>query len=95
MAQTIPDMEVTSSWQSVNVEAGVTVGTAMLMVNKSNSQIVVAEGTEPTPDSLDGWPLEERGKFNSSLIIDADSLEIWVRISEGKGTGLINVQEDA
>lgn len=95
MAQTRPDMIVTDTWQSVNAVTGISLGVQMLMANKSNTHIVVAEGTEPLSTSYDGYPLETRGLFGANLIIDANSLEIWVRVQEGKGTGLINVQEDA
>lgn len=95
MAQTKPDMIVTDKWQSVNSVTGVAIGVQMLMANKSNTQIVVAEGTEPLSTSYDGYPLETRGLFGANLVIAASSLEIWVRVQEGKGTGIINVQEDA
>lgn len=95
MAQTIPDMIVTNTWQSVNATTGITLGTQMLLANKTNTHIVVAEGTQPISTSYDGYPLETRGKFGGNIIIDPDSLEIWVRVAEGKGTGLISVQEDA
>ena len=88
-------MIVTDTWQSVNSVTGISLGTQMLMANKSNTPIVVAEGTEPLSTSYDGYPLEIRGTFGGNLIIDLDSLEIWVRVAEGKGTGILNVQEDA
>ena len=95
MAQTRPDMIVTDTWQSVNSVTGISLGTQMLMANKSNTQIVVAEGTEPLSTSYDGYPLGTGSLFGSNLIVDSGSLEIWVRVREGKGTGIINVQEDA
>jgi len=94
MAQTRPDMIVTDTWQSVNSVTGITLGVKMLMANKSNTYMMVAEGTEPLSTSYDGFPLAVKGMFSGSLIIDADSLEIWVRVAEGKGTGLISVQEE-
>ena len=43
MAQSLADVVVTSTWQSINTTTGIAVGTKMLITNKSTVPMVVWE----------------------------------------------------
>lgn len=93
MAQTIPDITITTAWQSLNTLSGIAVGTAMAADNKSTTLVLLAEGTQPSANDLDGVPLTTYRDTKSTRTIVAGSLEIWARVGASSSTGRITVQE--
>lgn len=92
MAQTIPDITITTVWQSLNTLSGIAIGTAMQVDNKSTALILLVEGTQPNAIDVDGVPLTAYSGNKSTRSIEAGSLEIWVRIDAASSTGRITVQ---
>lgn len=92
MAQTIPDITITTAWQSLNTLSGIAIGTAMQADNKSTALILMSEGTQPAADNVGGVPLTSYAGNKSTRSIEAGSLEIWVRIDADSSTGRITVQ---
>lgn len=92
MAQTIADLVITNSWQSINTLTGISVGDAMTIDNKSTSLVLLAEGTQPSASSKDGVPLTTYRGTNSTKIIPSGSLEIWARIEAESSEVRITVQ---
>ena len=78
MAQTIEDIKVTTTWQSVNALTGIPVATAINIQNKTRgvSRIIMAQGTEPAADSVDGAIIDNKDR---SISLGAGALEVWVR----------------
>lgn len=93
MAQTIADIIVTPTWQSLNTLASIAVGTSMIVDNKTIPVVILAEGTQPAPTSKDGVPLTQYQDVNSVKTILAGSLEIWVRTESDSAQARISVQE--
>lgn len=94
MAQTIADITITPTWQSLNTLSGIAIGSAMTIDNKSTSLVLLAEGTQPSASSKDGVPLTTYRGTNSTKIIPSGSLEIWARIEAASSTAKITVQEN-
>ena len=93
MSQTIADKIVTPIWQSLNTLSSIPIGTEMIVHNKSTSLMILAEGTQPDVNSLDGVPLTSYRDNGASRIIASGSLEIWVRINGNTSEGKLSVQE--
>ena len=92
MAQTIPDIIVTSIWQSINTLSSISIGTAMSIDNKTIGVVLLAEGTQPASDSLDGVPLTTYKDNKSTGTVVTGSLEIWARTESTTATSRIAVQ---
>lgn len=93
MAQTIADITLDETWQSLNTLTGLAVGTAMVINNKSNSTCLLSEGTQPTVGSSQGVPITSWHHTESIKIIPVSSLEIWGRVPADTGTAKLSVQE--
>ena len=78
MAQTIPDIRVTTTWQSVRALTGIPVGTAINIQNKTRgvSRIIMAQGARPDADSTDGAIIDNKDR---SVSLAAGALEVWLR----------------
>lgn len=92
MAQTIADIPITPTWQSLNTLSGIPVGAAMQINNKTITLVILAEGTQPLADSTDGVPLTTYRDTKSGKVVPAGSLEIWARTDANVASGLITVQ---
>lgn len=79
MAQTIPDITVTTSWQSLNTLSGIAVGEPMFIQNKGRIGVYLAEGTQPSAGSKDGVYLGISLWNSDKINVESGSLEIWVR----------------
>lgn len=95
MAQTIEDIPVdNTAWVDLNTESGISVGTKMLITNKSDTWGLLYEGAvAPSIDSVDGVLITNLNKSYATAIILAGSLKIWA-IAKKEGVGLkLSVQE--
>lgn len=93
MAQTIADITITNTWQSLNTASGLVVGTAMIIQNKSTNWVVLAEGSQPSVNDLDGVYITSLSHLEASKIAKAGSLEIWARTVENGDEAKLSVQE--
>lgn len=95
MAQTLADVVVTPTWQSINTTTGLAVGTKLSITNKSTSPMVIAEGTQPASDNKDGVPLAaytSRIMVPEKVVLEG-SLEIWIRVTGDTSQGKVAVQD--
>ena len=78
MAQTIPDIRVNTTWQSVNTLTGIDIGAPINIQNKTRgvSRIIMAQGTRPAADSTDGAIIDNKDR---TVSLAAGALEVWVR----------------
>ena len=88
MADTIPDVILNGTeYQDLYSETGITVGTKLLLFNKSTSYIrVILSATQPTDNSTDGVIIEIEGAMRP-FIVDAGENGCWA-----KGYGPLSVQ---
>lgn len=95
MAQTLPDIKVTSDdWVSVNTLASIPVGGYMTITNKSSREVLLFEGdTKPVADSTDGILLSAIGGSEPSGLVPARSLEIWAKGLGGRA--VLSVQQSS
>jgi len=81
MAQTLPDIVLNKTWQSINTLSGIAVGTSMIIQTKGAfHKVILAEGTQPTSDSRDGRMIDRKQR-DASVIDGSD--EIWGRTVSG------------
>lgn len=93
MAQTLPDISIGQTWVDVNTESGIAVGTAMLLTNKGNGEILVLEQTAaPSASDTIGVPVTNTDAPYATANALANSLKIWCKARSVLGT-TINVQE--
>ena len=93
MAQSIADIEITTTWQSVNTLSGIAVGTAFELINKSNRELLVWKGTTPVADSVDGIPVASFPNEYCNVIFEAGELDIWCRVNvDDSGPAKVHVQ---
>mgnify|MGYP003636020330 CR=1 FL=1 len=93
MAQTIADIPVTTTWQSINTLSSISVGTEIIVDNKTIAVVLMSEGTQPAADSKQGVPLTAYADNLSSRTIKSGSLEVWIRVESDTGTARIVAQE--
>tara|TARA_R110000851_G_scaffold20753_2_gene62561 strand:- start:1338 stop:1622 length:285 start_codon:yes stop_codon:yes gene_type:complete len=93
MAQTIADITVTTAWQSINTLSSISVGTEIIVDNKTIAVVLMSEGTQPSADSKQGVPLTTYADNLSSRTIKSGSLEVWIRVESDTGTARIVAQE--
>lgn len=95
MATTIPDIKITSEWQSLNSLSGIAVGTSFLVNNKGNVGILMYENTTiPTDNTSNNGILLTPPFWSASCkYVETGSGEIWVKCTTpASSTGLITVQ---
>lgn len=83
-----------SDWSSVNVLSGLPIGTPMAIQLKTNAMIILFESsTKPTAQSKDGVLVSNIFNEDSTKIITANSLEVWVKCANDYDSATINIQE--
>lgn len=92
MAQTITDVPLDETWQSLNSLSGLNIGDALTITNKSNSICLLSEGVQPTTGSYQGVHITSFHENESIKIVPYGSLEIWARVSAEIGTAKLSVQ---
>ena len=93
MAQSIADIEITTTWQSINTLAGIAVGTAFELINKSNRELLVWKGTAPVAGSTSGIPVASFPNEYCNVIFEAGELEVWCRVHvDDSGPAKVHVQ---
>lgn len=94
MSQTIPDIVVPSNqFIDVNTLSGVTVGSAMTILNKGNYNIVLQESTlQPAASSEDGVIMSNIYSPHARADIRSGSIKIWARTLGTDVSCKINVQ---
>jgi len=90
MAQTIPDILINDTWQSINALTGIDVGTSFDVQKKGLKHIILAEGTQPDEGSTSGRVLTD---FETITTVATGSLEIWAR-SPGDGICYAHISEN-
>lgn len=81
MAQSIDDIRIDNTWQSLNVLSGVAVGSEFSIQNKSGKVISLREGAQPAADYKGGKSL---GSGETTTAV-AGSLEVWCLAIHGDG----------
>jgi hypothetical protein len=85
VANTLPDVTLTSAYLDLYAATGITPGKALLVQNKASSiAYVQIKGFQPASSSLDGVLLPSY----EFCIVDANSSGVWA-----KGSGKVSVQE--
>ena len=89
MADTRPDVTLDGTeYQDLYDETGISVGTKLILFNKSTSDVrVIIAATKPSDNSTDGVVMEVEGAMRP-FIVDSGESGCWA-----KGFGPINVQE--
>lgn len=82
MSQSIDDITIPTEWVSINILSGIPVGTAIKLQNKGRYTCVLAEGTKPSDDSVNGERINTKNFNEQTKYIASDSLEIWARIED-------------
>lgn len=83
---------VGADWTNINTESGIAAGTAMQVVNGSNTGLMIAENTT-TPADTEGFPFGtiEEGAYVATILAGSDA--IWVKaLSQNTGV-TVRVQE--
>lgn len=96
MADTIPDVNITSTaYTNINTESGISVGTALILQNKSNSNMFVQiAASQPDADSTDGLHLYTAPYTLSILQITAgETNPVWVRSAGFSPQNDLSVQQ--
>jgi len=89
MAQTLPDIELTTEWQSINTLSGIPVGTEFVFQHKGRfHKVLLSEGTQPEADSKQGVMLSV---VDRTINIAAGSLEIWGKNLASNSTAHVQV----
>lgn len=91
MADTRPDVILNGEeYQDLYSETGITVGTKLILFNKSTSDVrVIISATKPANNSTNGIVMEVKGAMRP-FTVDAGESGVFA-----KGFGPISVQEDA
>lgn len=88
-----PDINATTDdWVDVYASTGITVGSKLIIQNKSNTAVVLFESvTKPDSDSIDGYMLTPIGECYEDTIVEAGSIGLWVKAYDTNSK--ISVQE--
>lgn len=94
MAQSIDAIPVGNTWININIASTIPVGTAMTLMNRGGgkSKLYLAEGNQPTADSIGSAELGSVNTNYAQGIIPAGSLAIWARSAIDNVTTLLSVQ---
>lgn len=88
MADTISDVSLTNiAYTDIYDETGISVGTALVIQNKTKSNVILQlTASQPTVSSTDGYLLEPDAKF--PVKVEAGENGVWAI-----GSGPLGVQE--
>jgi len=77
----MPDITITSEWQSVSTLSGIVAGTVMKIQNKGASRFYAVESaTQPLASSTEGEVVSSLEDEEPSKILTAGSGEVWVKV---------------
>lgn len=93
MAETLPDIGLTSTWVNINVESDIPVGTPFTIHSKSSQSASFYESeTQPQADSKDGIVLQGFEQDHVRIDVLQGSLAIWAKSALPRTESRINVQ---
>lgn len=95
MSDTKPDIEISKNvYVDVNSLAVISVGTAMIIENKSTSTVrLQLASTQPSADTLDGSILYPGGRLDSIKLVSAGENKLWAK-SFDNIDAIISAQEN-
>lgn len=83
----MPDITITSEWQSVSTLSGILVGTVMKIQNKGTSRFYAVESaTQPAASSTEGEVVSSLEDEEPSKILTAGSEQVWVKVVDNNPT---------
>lgn len=87
-------VENNTDWVSLNTLSGYAVGTGLEVQNKWFIWAILNESaTKPSIDDYTGKVITSLGEYENNKVIEAGSLEIWVRAYKPNNTFTLNLQE--
>lgn len=92
MADTIPDISVSSEWVDVYTVTGISVGSTITVCNKGGYRILIQESpTKPLTSSGDGKLLASYVTGANNAVVEGSVSKVWLKAT--KGSCDVNVQE--